>query len=70
MTTTTTLCTGLTMASGGMLVSARQAALAQADVQTLKRLMVTGSNIKRKDTETASGSGPDGAMTRLPQKRT
>ena len=48
----TKLCTGLMVACGGVLLSAGQAAIAQT--QSLERVEITGSNIKRTDTETAS----------------
>jgi len=51
----TKLCTGLMVACGGVLLSAGQSSFAQAQsTQTLERVTVTGSNIKRTDTETAS----------------
>jgi iron complex outermembrane receptor protein len=51
----TKLCTGLMVACGGVLLSAGQAAIAQTPpTQSLERVEVTGSNIKRTDTETAS----------------
>ena len=50
--TKTKLCTGLMVAFGGGLLSAG-AAHAQA-TQSLERVEITGSNIKRSDTETAS----------------
>ena len=49
----TKLCTGLMVACGGVLLSAGQSAMAQA-TQSLERVEITGSNIKRTDTETAS----------------
>lgn len=49
----TKLCTGLMLACGGVLLSAGTPAFAQA-TQNLERVTVTGSNIKRTDTETAS----------------
>jgi iron complex outermembrane receptor protein len=42
------------VACGGVLLSAGQVAHAQSDQQTLERVTVTGSNIKRVDTETPS----------------
>ncbi|HEX4235925.1 MAG TPA: TonB-dependent receptor [Caldimonas sp.] len=52
----TKLCTGLMVACGGVLLSAGQTSFAQdsGSAQTLERVTVTGSNIKRTDTETAS----------------
>ena len=51
----TKLCTGLMVACGGVLLSAGQSSFAQqSSTQTLERVTVTGSNIKRTDTETAS----------------
>ena len=50
----TRLCAALMMASGGVLLSAGQAAFAQAATQTLERVEVTGSNIRRINSETAS----------------
>jgi iron complex outermembrane receptor protein len=50
----TKLGTGMMVACGGVLLSAGQAAYAQDNTQTLERVTVTGSNIKRTDTETAS----------------
>jgi iron complex outermembrane receptor protein len=51
----TKLCTGLLVACGGVLLSAGPAAFAQpAPTQSLERVEITGSNIKRTDTETAS----------------
>ena len=49
----TKLCTGLMVACGGVLLSAGQSAMAQA-TQSLERVEITGSNIKRADAETAS----------------
>ena len=49
----TKLCTGLMAACGGVLLCAGQSAMAQA-TQSLERVEITGSNIKRTDTETAS----------------
>lgn len=49
----TKLCTGLMVACGGVLLSAGQSAMAQT-TQSLQRVEITGSNIKRSDTETAS----------------
>jgi iron complex outermembrane recepter protein len=46
----TKLCTGLMLACGGVLLSAGTPAFAQA-TQSLERVTVTGSNIKRTDTE-------------------
>ena len=51
---TTRLCTALMMASGGVLLSAGQTAFAQAASQTLERVEITGSNIRRINSETAS----------------
>ena len=62
----TKLCTGLMVACGGVLLSAGQTAFAQAS-QTLERVTVTGSNIKRTDTETAS---PVQVLTRQDIERT
>ena len=52
----TKLCTGLMVACGGVLLSAGQSALAQtpAPAQSLERVEITGSNIRRTDAETAS----------------
>jgi iron complex outermembrane receptor protein len=53
----TKLCTGLMVACGGVLLSAGQSALAQttpAPAQSLERVEITGSNIRRADAETAS----------------
>ena len=50
----TKLCTGLMVACGGVLLSAGQGACAQDNAQTMERVTVTGSNIKRTDTETPS----------------
>ena len=50
----TKLCTGLMMACGGILLSAGQMAYAQAAVETLERVEITGSNIRRINAETAS----------------
>jgi iron complex outermembrane receptor protein len=51
----TKLCTGLMVACGGVLLSAGQSAIAQTPAtQSLERVEITGSNIKRTDTETAS----------------
>jgi iron complex outermembrane receptor protein len=65
----TKLCTGLMVACGGVLLSAGQAAIAQnaPNSQTLERVTVTGSNIKRTDTETAS---PVQVITRQEIERT
>jgi len=49
----TKLCTGLMVACGGALLSAGQSAMAQT-TQSLERVEITGSNIRRTDTETAS----------------
>ena len=49
----TKICTGLMVVCGGVLLSAGHLAIAQTS-QTLERVEVTGSNIKRTDTETAS----------------
>ena len=62
----TKLCTGLMVACGGVLLSAGQTAVAQSS-QTLERVTVTGSNIKRTDTETAS---PVQIITRQEIERT
>ena len=48
----TKICTGLMLACGGVLLSAGTPAFAQ-QTQNLERVTVTGSNIKRTDTETA-----------------
>ena len=55
----TKLCTSLTLACGGVLLSAGGAALAQGTTpppssQNLERVEITGSNIRRTDAETAS----------------
>jgi iron complex outermembrane receptor protein len=51
----TKLCTGLMVACGGVLLSAGQSAIAQTPAtQSLERVEITGSNIKRTDIETAS----------------
>jgi len=52
----TKLCTSLTLACGGVLLSAGGAALAQTAPapQQLERVEITGSNIKRTDSETVS----------------
>ena len=52
----TKLCSALMVACGGVLLSAGQAANAQAasDTQQLERVEITGSNIRRVDTETPS----------------
>ena len=51
----TKLCTGLMVACGGVLLSAGPIALAQpAPGQSLERVEITGSNIRRTDAETAS----------------
>jgi len=50
----TKLCTSLTLACGGVLLSAGQLAVAQSNTQELERITVTGSNIKRVDSETPS----------------
>ena len=53
----TKLCTGLMVACGGVLLSAGPLALAQpapAPGQSLERVEITGSNIRRTDVETAS----------------
>ena len=65
----TKLCTGLMVACGGVLLSAGQTAVAQnaPPTQTLERVTVTGSNIKRTDTETAS---PVQIMTRQDIEKT
>jgi len=65
----TKLCTGLMVACGGVLLSAGQSSFAQStgSAQTLERVTVTGSNIKRTDTETAS---PVQVMTRQEIERT
>jgi iron complex outermembrane receptor protein len=59
--------TGLMVACGGFLLSAGQVAYAQDNTQTLERVTVTGSNIKRTDTETAS---PVQIITRQDIERT
>ena len=72
----TKLCTGLMVACGGVLLSAGPSAVAQPAppaAQSLERVEITGSNIRRTDAETASpvqviskreidqaGKGPDG----------
>ena len=64
----TKLCTGLMVACGGVLLSAGQSSFAQnTNTQTLERVTVTGSNIKRTDTETAS---PVQVMTRQDIEKT
>ncbi|HEV8209436.1 MAG TPA: TonB-dependent receptor [Vicinamibacterales bacterium] len=64
----TKLCTGLMVACGGVLLSAGQSSFAQqSNTQTLERVTVTGSNIKRTDTETAS---PVQIMTRQDIEKT
>ena len=53
----TKLCTGLMVACGGVLLSAGHSAVAQttpAPGQSLERVEITGSNIRRADAETAS----------------
>ena len=50
----TRLSAGLLVACGGVLLSAGGPALAQQSGQQLERVTVTGTNIKRTDTETAS----------------
>ncbi len=51
----TKLCTGLMVACGGVLLSAGTAALAQTPAtQSLERVEITGSNIRRINSETAS----------------
>jgi iron complex outermembrane recepter protein len=53
----TKLCTGLMVACGGVLLCAGPAALAQvtpAPAQSLERVEITGSNIRRADAETSS----------------
>ena len=51
----TKLCTGLMVACGGVLLSAGQSAVAQTPpAQSLERVEITGSNIRRADAETAS----------------
>lgn len=62
----TKLCTGLMVACGGFFLSAGQVAIAQ-NTQELERVTVTGSNIKRTDTETAS---PVQIITRQEIERT
>ena len=49
----TKICTALTVACGGVMLSASHSAMAQT-TQSLERVEITGSNIKRTDTETAS----------------
>ncbi len=49
----TRLCTALMVACGGVMLSAGQAALAQ-NTTTLERVEITGSNIRRINSETAS----------------
>jgi len=49
----TKICTGLMVACGGVLLSAGHPAIAQT-TQSLERVEITGSNIKRVDAETAS----------------
>jgi iron complex outermembrane recepter protein len=65
----TKLCTGLMVACGGVLLSAGQTSFAQntGSTQTLERVTVTGTNIKRTDTETAS---PVQVITRQDIERT
>jgi iron complex outermembrane receptor protein len=50
----TRLCAALMMATGGVLLSAGQSAFAQAAPETLERVEITGSNIRRIASETAS----------------
>ena len=50
---TTKICKGLMVACGGVLLSAGHSAIAQT-TQSLERVEITGSNIRRTDTETAS----------------
>ena len=50
---TTKICKGLMVAFGGVLLSAGHSAIAQT-TQSLERVEITGSNIKRTDAETAS----------------
>jgi len=50
----TKLCTGLMMACGGVLLSAGSSVFAQDAAQTLERVEITGSNIRRINSETAS----------------
>ena len=57
---TTRLCTATMVACGGVLLSAGPAALAQSTT-TLERVEITGSNIRRINSETAS---PVLALTR------
>ena len=52
--TKTRLAAAITMACGGVLLSAGQTALAQTTAQTLERVEITGSNIRRIASETAS----------------
>ena len=49
----TKICTGLMVACGGVLLSAGHSAIAQTS-QSLERVEITGSNIRRTDTETSS----------------
>jgi len=49
----TKICTALTVACGGVMLSASHSAMAQT-TQSLERVEITGSNIKRSDSETAS----------------
>ncbi|HTJ06032.1 MAG TPA: hypothetical protein VL624_11850, partial [Caldimonas sp.] len=55
---TTKLCSALMLASGSVLLSAGPAAFAQTTTapatQTLERVEITGSNIRRINSETAS----------------
>jgi iron complex outermembrane receptor protein len=52
--TKTRLCAALTVACSGVLLSAGQTAFAQDAAQTLERVEITGSNIRRISSETAS----------------
>ena len=49
----TKICTALTVACGGVMLSASHSAMAQT-TQSLERVEITGSNIRRTDAETAS----------------
>ncbi len=63
----TKLSTHLMAACGGVLLSAGGPAFAQTTPQTMERVEITGSNIKRTDTETAS---PVQILTRQEIERT